>query len=198
MPPAVAEETAKEEPSKDEPVPAGAPAQVRVYLRWFFWIGFVLGPIAAAFGLLDVGAHMEHGPRIGLEGNGAPNALPYLFAMIAFASGTGALVARAFSPEPRPPIIAGVILGILCFIGAFLVARPVFRWKWELDCSRDVARACWAISELEADAAKKDELRAKACRLGDTRGCPAPPPDASAQPDASTAPSGEPAPSAAP
>lgn len=157
-------------------------------MRWLFWVGFVLGPICAALALLDVGAHMDGGPKIGLEGNGAPNALPYLFAVISFACATGGLMARAFSPEPRPPIIAGLLLGIVCFLGAMVAARPLFQWKWRLDCDHDVARACWAISELQTDAAKKEELRAKACRLGDKRGCPKEEGEEAA-PDASAAPS---------
>ena len=166
------EEAPRAEPKNDESAKDPAAAQARAWLRWFFWIGFVVGPIAASFGMLDVGAHMDGGPGIGLEGNGAPNALPYLFAVIAFACGTGGLCARAFSPEPRPPLIAGGLLGIVCFLGVFGISRPVFRWKWEFDCERNVAKACWAISELSTDPPTKEGLRAKACQLGDKRGCP--------------------------
>lgn len=190
----MAEESAKEEPRAA--TNAAAVSEARRWMRWLFWGGFILGPICTIFAFMDVAAHMEGASGIGFEGNGAPNALPYLFAVVAFACATGGLFARAMSPEPRPPIIAGILLGVVATIATLLVAGPLMRWKWRFDCDHDVAKACWATGQLERDASAKAALEAKACKLGDKRGCPkdeaAPDASASAAPPVSASPSAAP------
>jgi hypothetical protein len=165
-------------PSHDE----GGAADRR-WLRSAFWAAFVIGPIATALGFLDVAAHMQNGPGIGLEGGGAPNALPYLFVAIAFTSITGAIFAR-FVLTHKPSLIAGVLLGFVSFVAAGLASGPIFRWKWAHDCERGVARACYAVSQLATDPVKKETLGEKACGLGDPRACPSASASASAGPAA--------------
>ncbi len=145
-------------------------------LRLLFWVACIVGPISTALAFMDIAAHSGDpttSPMIGLEGGGAPNALPFIFITVAFVSITGALFARSAAPESeRPSIPRGVATSLLVFVITALVAGPIFRAKWRRDCAHDVARACWAVGELSTDPAAKASLLERACDLGDTRGCP--------------------------
>jgi hypothetical protein len=149
------------------------------WLRRLYWGAFVIGPAGTALAFLDVAAHMENGPMIGLEGNGAPNALPYLFAALAFACVTGAIFARTVL-DPKPSFMRGILLGFVMFIVTGFASGPIFRWKWRHDCEHGVARACFAISQLALDQGEKTRLGERACDLGDPRACPSADPSASA------------------
>jgi hypothetical protein len=152
------------------------------WLRAAYWASFVVGPIATSLAFLDVAAHLE-GPMIGLEGGGAPNALPYLFVAIAFGCITGAIFARSVL-VPRPSIPRAIFLGFVMFFGTGIASRPFFHWKWERDCDHGVAKACYAISQISTDPEKHTTLAAKACDLGDPRACPSAAVSASAAPSA--------------
>jgi hypothetical protein len=159
-------------------------------LRRFYWAATIVGPIATAFAFMDIAAHSGSpnlSPMIGLEGGGAPNALPFLLITITFICISGALVARSMltEAEERPSLPGAVLLSMLVFVVTAVASRPVFHAKWERDCEHGVGKACWAISQLTADPAHKAELMTKACEHGDPRGCGEPPSDTSAAPSAS-------------
>ena len=148
-----------------------------------YWAASVLGPVSLALAFMDIAAHSgdpKLSPMIGLEGGGAPNALPFIFVTIAFVCISGALVMRSTLSLPRPSIPGAVVLSMFVFVLTGLASRPLFQVKWRRDCAHGVAKACWAIAELSVDPASKAALLQRACDLGDSRGCETYAPTASA------------------
>lgn len=159
-------------------------SQDKQWLRYVYWACFVVGPILTSLAFLDVAAHMQGTAMIGLEGGGAPNAIPFLFAALAFGCVTGAIFARTVL-DPKPSFMRALLLGFVVFLATGFLSRPIFHWKWEHDCAQGVAKACYAIGAIDPDPNRRAELTEKACGLGDPRACPS----ASASADASAAPS---------
>jgi len=155
----------------------------RAGFRSAYWAASVLGPVSLALAFMDIAAHSgdpKLSPMIGLEGGGAPNALPFIFVTIAFVCISGALVVRSTLSPPRPSIPGAVVLSMFVFIVTGIASRPLFQMKWRRDCAHGVAKACWAIAELSVDPGEKAALLQRACTLGDSRGCETDAPTASA------------------
>jgi hypothetical protein len=149
----------------------------RIYalVRVLTWASFLLCPVAFSLALMDYAAH-NGGPGIGLEGAGRPGSSTTPLLMIAFVGIVGGFSARMMlpdAPDPRRvslPRVVGVC--VLCFIGSMVGARPLFHWKWNVDCNNGVGIACWTLARMAPPADQSAlVLGRKACSLGEPDAC---------------------------